>query len=418
MFDPYKNFKTDYLQNGLKVVHSTWNCSWQRIALIINAGAVQDKEGKEGTAHLLEHLLPSSAEKMTLEQIRDFFNLSGGNINLGSTGLKNTWYDFLVPLENLSSAIDIFEDMIFTANISSEMVEQEKKVAVREYCNTCTPLDWEIKKRRAKEMFYGTDFARTYAITGTPEKIRNITLADLQEYHGTCYIPQNMTIVALGGLDRISLLQSLNKTRFGIGKEGIKTNQKNGNVNLFPPLSTRSEMSTSDFQKQKENITDSVKFSTVAKIPDFVPDPDLILLQETLYKVFFNRIRLEKKWDYSPDCRIRNDRQVNEISLISPSLLPEAADYIEEEVEQCLYLATRSEDLFEQERKGWINRLKIDDFYGGRIIENVKDDVINVGKPRTLTEHKKRLETVNFSDILELFKWLTPDRRWTFILKP
>ena len=58
MWDPYSEFRTATLPNGLTVHAAHWpGRPWESVGVLIHSGAEQDPFGLEGLSHFVEHLV-------------------------------------------------------------------------------------------------------------------------------------------------------------------------------------------------------------------------------------------------------------------------------------------------------------------------------------------------------------------------
>jgi predicted Zn-dependent peptidase len=78
MWDPYSQFETRVLDNGLTihVLHGPERPG-VRFVFGIHSGARHDLPGKEGTAHFMEHLVHRNGGS-SLDELRDFLSLIAG----------------------------------------------------------------------------------------------------------------------------------------------------------------------------------------------------------------------------------------------------------------------------------------------------------------------------------------------------
>ena len=93
MWDPYAELQRFQLSNGLSVYLGTWNRPWLKAAMMVHSGAREDPEGKEGTAHFLEHLLIENVQPWTYETARQYFQRFGGSAVFGKTYYDGASYE-------------------------------------------------------------------------------------------------------------------------------------------------------------------------------------------------------------------------------------------------------------------------------------------------------------------------------------
>lgn len=127
MWDPCAELQKFQLPNGLTVYLGTWDRPWLRATVMVHSGAREDPDGKEGTAHFLEHLPIENVRPWTYKTARHYFQEFGGSAAFGTTYYDATSYDFAVPLENdnLERALNLFGHMMIDCKIEHR-VERER----------------------------------------------------------------------------------------------------------------------------------------------------------------------------------------------------------------------------------------------------------------------------------------------------
>jgi len=173
MWDPYAEFESAALPNGLTVYAAHWpGRSWEAMGFMIHSGAEQDPIGLEGLAHFVEHLVSCNA-KIPPQLLRAFFEGRGGSADLGMTSYFYTRYRFFAPTnrEFLKKALSNFGHMLFLAKLEN-FVERQREIIIAEF-NRRYPaklaLDLTLRERRA--LFSGDRIERFVRALGTPESV-------------------------------------------------------------------------------------------------------------------------------------------------------------------------------------------------------------------------------------------------------
>ncbi len=134
MWDPFAEFESATLPNGLRVYAAEWpNRPWQAMGFLIHSGAAQDPIGLEGLAHYTEHLVSENAS-MPLKDIEAFFQAAGGFASFGSTSFSSTNYKFFAPKQKkfLEEALILFGTMLLKETLKNR-VEAERAVILQEF---------------------------------------------------------------------------------------------------------------------------------------------------------------------------------------------------------------------------------------------------------------------------------------------
>ena len=134
MWDPYSEFESATLPNGLQVHAAHWEKRpWQAVGFVIHSGAEQDPVGLEGLIHFVEHLV-SKNTPTSLKDMEMFFNDCGGSANFGMTGYGDSKYRFFVPADRavITRAFDMFGQMLLQGRLE-RFVERERQVIIGEF---------------------------------------------------------------------------------------------------------------------------------------------------------------------------------------------------------------------------------------------------------------------------------------------
>ena len=173
--------------------------------LVVNAGAVLDPDGKEGSAHFLEHMLFNGTERFSkneLDQVlRDIGTDFGPDLN-AFTSPDETVYilDFqLDDPEALDLAFTVLSDWASAATILAEDVEEERGIILDEYRLRDESASGRISNFLDAIYYQGTVY-EGMLIGGSEESNSTVTAADLREFYDTWYRPDNMAVVVVGDL--------------------------------------------------------------------------------------------------------------------------------------------------------------------------------------------------------------------------
>lgn len=119
------------LDNGIRVVLHRQASPITHTCLVVNAGARDEQAGKYGMAHFIEHLLFKQTERRSTQQILNYIEAVGGDLNAYTTKEYTCIHASLLN-PHLHKALDLFEDIIFHSTFPEEEMEKEKGVIVDE----------------------------------------------------------------------------------------------------------------------------------------------------------------------------------------------------------------------------------------------------------------------------------------------
>lgn len=115
-FDPFK-FEVGYTHDGIPVYvrNLPWINDWMEVRVVLNYGSLDDPVGKEGLAHLIEHLafqgtqrFPTNKDILFDAKRKIFFDSLSGN-----TSYDRTYFSGRITRSNSVKGFEVFRDLIF-----------------------------------------------------------------------------------------------------------------------------------------------------------------------------------------------------------------------------------------------------------------------------------------------------------------
>ena len=217
--DPDPDLYFGELANGFRFVLMQNRNPEGRVSMHLNvqAGSMHEKDGQEGLAHYLEHMLFNGSEHFAPGELVEYFQSIGmafGADANAHTGFFETVYDIFLPegdRESLEKGLLVMRDYAGGALLLEEEVERERNIILAEkrsrdsasYRTFVASLAFELP---------GAGVARRLPI-GTEEVLNNAGREDLKDYYDAWYRPDNMILVAVGDFD-ISLTADLVERAF------------------------------------------------------------------------------------------------------------------------------------------------------------------------------------------------------------
>ncbi|MDE0702063.1 MAG: insulinase family protein [Acidimicrobiaceae bacterium] len=180
--------------------------------LVVNAGAVLDPSGQEGTAHFLEHMLFNGTEKFSKlelrQALRDLGIEFGPDLN-AYTSADETVYmlDFqLDDPEALDLAFTVFSEWASAATLDPAEVEAERGIVLDEYRLTDQSANGWIGNFLDAIYYSGTVY-EGMLLGGSEASNSSITAEQLRDFYETWYRPDNMALVVVGDLPVAEMAQ-------------------------------------------------------------------------------------------------------------------------------------------------------------------------------------------------------------------
>ncbi len=417
MWDPYAEFQSATLPNGLTVHATHWpGRPWEAMGFLIHSGAEHDPIGLEGLSHFVEHLVSKNTD-IPKEDIHTFFKDCGGMASLGTTGYPYTSYQFFVPVNKviLARALSLFGHMLFAVKLE-QSIERERQVIIGEF-HRHYPLKFkfDLDVREHKALYAGYWLERFVRPLGNPESVGRITQSQLQSHYDFHYTPANMSVVGVGGMHLTELVELLSESQFMAHKQGTRTPLPAAATHITPPSETRHVFEVS------KHITAPIEvgaYRSVAKIPGTINGQVIRILQEMLNKVLNDEVRESRAWAYAIDSYRHNFRHFHEFSINCGALSFKAIDSIEEVIDACIPLMGNRNDLFEQTRRQALANNFMTDPTGRGVCSGALDDLAKYQRIISLTETGNDLERVTMRDVYDSLQWLRPEQRWTLITRP
>jgi zinc protease len=218
----FAGFETHVLENGLRVwfrhIPGAANTS---VGVSIPYGSDMDPEGREETAHFVEHMLFGDHRGVSEEDIKDQVESVGGSRN-GFTTSDHTFYYATLPAEFGLAGIEWLSHIIEPHEMAPEVVELNRQPVALEiraqprelfdHIGAILDPDWLRRPDFWKREFgLLTRQSRGY---DRHRSLYAISPQDLKDFYDRYYVPEAMTLVVAGDLPGDSAM-SLVQATFG-----------------------------------------------------------------------------------------------------------------------------------------------------------------------------------------------------------
>jgi len=196
---PEREIEVNRLSNGIPVITERVECVRSVAAGIwVEAGSRHEAPRERGISHFIEHMLFQGTESRTAEELARQMDALGGHTD-AFTGRELVNYSFKVLDENLEEAMEIHADLVLRPRLDEAAIEKEKGVILEEL-----KMETDNPEAHLTDIFVERFWRRHplgQPILGTRRTIRSFTRAQLCEFHGRYYRPENLTLAAAGRLD-------------------------------------------------------------------------------------------------------------------------------------------------------------------------------------------------------------------------
>jgi len=208
------NHQITTLDNGLRIVTERFE-NVRSIALSIMAGVGSRNEelNQAGLSHFLEHLLFKGTDKYSSNEIDEFFDSIGAEVNASTNKEVTTVYARFLD-RHLENAFDVISEMVMKSTFQD--IDAERQVVIEEiamYEDEPSDIVFDLLGRR---VFGDTPLGRR--IIGTEEVVGGVSVDRIAAYRDSQYVPGNLVIAAAGAVDHDEIV-ALAKS-FGFDRPG------------------------------------------------------------------------------------------------------------------------------------------------------------------------------------------------------
>lgn len=201
------------LNNGLKVLlledHKSPSVTFQ---VWYRVGARNEKDGKSGLAHFLEHMMFKGTPSTGPEEYSRIIAKNGGRSN-AFTSSDVTVYFATMSREKIGIQIDLEADRMANALLGDKYFEPEKKVIQEERRMRTDDNPTAALAEVASAIAYTVHPYRR-PIVGWMQDIEALTRQDLADFYKLYYAPNNAYIVMVGDFSTSEAIEKI-KTAFG-----------------------------------------------------------------------------------------------------------------------------------------------------------------------------------------------------------
>ncbi len=190
-------YQTHILKNGLKIIHqqAVSRAAW--CGLIIGVGSRDEREGEEGIAHFIEHVIFKGTERRKAFHILSRIEDVGGELNAYTTKEDTCIYASFLK-EDYERALELFADIVFHSVFPTKEIEKEKEVVIDEI-NSYKDSPGELIYDDFEELIYD-GYAIGRNILGNEAAVKGLTREDLLRFVRRNYHPGRMVVSSVGDI--------------------------------------------------------------------------------------------------------------------------------------------------------------------------------------------------------------------------
>src|SRR5580765_7708357 len=195
------DIKERTLPNGLHVVSLQDNSSpTVAIHVLFDVGSKNDPPGRNGFAHLFEHIMFKSTKNMKSEMM-DRLTEDVGGYNNASTNDDFTNYFEVIPSNYLETLIWAEAERMANLTVDEPNFVSERAVVEEEFRQSVLAQPYGMLLQYIQQLSYTTHPYKRTTI-GTLADLDSATVKDVQDFHSTYYRPDNAYLIVVGDFDQ------------------------------------------------------------------------------------------------------------------------------------------------------------------------------------------------------------------------
>ena len=232
--------KLTTLDNGLRIVTERFeHVRSIALSVMVGVGSRNETADQAGLSHFLEHLLFKGTDRFGSNEIDEYFDSIGAEINASTNKEVTTVYARFLD-RHLERAFDVMSDMVMRSTFQD--IDAERQVVIEEiamYEDEPSDIVFDLLGQR---VFGDTPLGRR--IIGTEEVVGGVSVERIAAYRDAQYVPGNIVIAAAGAVDHDEIV-ALAKS-FGFDRDGVAPG--------FDPAPDAAAPTLGFFKKETEQV--------------------------------------------------------------------------------------------------------------------------------------------------------------------
>ena len=182
--------------------------------MLVKTGYALEGSANLGYSHLLEHLVFAGTEEMDKEELFKRVEEMGGYLN-GYTRDDYMGYLMVGHWDHFERQMELLADILFRAAMKEKAFGEAREVVLEEIRRRESRPDTRMNETFQSLLYEGSTYARTGL--GNESTVSSVSRTELLDHYRAVYRPDNMILLAAGGLDAEVSLAVLEKTFGAVG---------------------------------------------------------------------------------------------------------------------------------------------------------------------------------------------------------
>ena len=210
------------LSNGMRLLHH-FDPMTRMVAVNMTyfVGSRDEKPGKTGIAHFMEHLMFSGSANVPCYDTA--LQAAGGESNAWTNVDVTNFYNVL-PSQNLETALWLESDRLTQLNLDYNSIEVQRSVVTQEFLQRCINPPYGDSNHLMHKLAYDVHPYRWPTIGESTNDIQNTTHADLRQFYHDFYTINNLVLCISGNVS-LDLAVELTEKWFGDIKPRVAYNR-------------------------------------------------------------------------------------------------------------------------------------------------------------------------------------------------
>ena len=203
---PKLQYQIATLPNGLRVIlsedHST---PIVHVSVWYHVGSKNERAGRTGFAHLFEHMMFKGSKNVEPDSHTSYVSSVGGRSNAYTTEDVTVFWQTL-PAHYMPLALWLEADRMATLRVDDAAFRREREVVKEERRLRIENQPYG----RLSEIIYDHAFVAhpyKHPTIGSMRDLEAASIADVRDFHGTFYVPENATVTIVGDFDSAEALR-------------------------------------------------------------------------------------------------------------------------------------------------------------------------------------------------------------------
>ncbi len=197
-------FEKYTLENGLEVIlHPDHRTPVVAVNVWYHAGSKDEPAGKNGFAHLFEHVMFQGSRDVAEDQYFKYLERAGASDTNGSTSTDRTNYYETVPPGALPLALWLESDRMgfLLDHVNQETFASQRDVVKNERRQNYENAPYGLVNQFVNAALFPPSHPYHLLTIGTPEDLDAASLEDVRAFFKRFYLPNDATLVLAGDFD-------------------------------------------------------------------------------------------------------------------------------------------------------------------------------------------------------------------------